>query len=70
MRKKKIIGGILCLFFLCSVVEYVEFILIRTDQTILAENVLCKLFAIVLIGGYFMLQGRLLAGLDFVKRIL
>lgn len=47
MKQKKIIWGILCLFLICSVEEYVEFLFIRTDRTILAENVLCKLFAIV-----------------------
>lgn len=68
MRKKKIIGGILCLFFLCSVVEYVEFILIRTDQTILAENVLCKLFAIVLIGAVLYVTGKTPGWLGFCKK--
>lgn len=39
--------GHFVLFLICSVEEYVEFPYIRTDQTILAENILCKLFAIV-----------------------
>lgn len=47
--KKKVMRFIILLFLLCSVVEYVEFLVIKTDQTILAENVLCKLFIIALI---------------------
>lgn len=41
--------SIFLLFLLCSIVEYFEFLLIKTDQTFLAENVLCKLFILVLI---------------------
>lgn len=47
--KKKVMHSIILLFLLCSMVEYIEFLVIKTDQTILAENVLCKLFIIALI---------------------
>ena len=47
--KTKVMRSILLLFLLCSIVEYFEFLLIRTDQTFLAENVLCKLFILLLI---------------------
>lgn len=38
---------IIVLFLVCSVIEYVEFLFIRTDQTIVADNVLTKLFCIL-----------------------
>lgn len=47
--KAKVLRAILLLFLLCSIGEYFEFLLIKTDQTFLAENVLCKLFILVLI---------------------
>lgn len=47
--KRKISSYVILIFLLCSIVEYVEFIIIKTDQTILGENVLCKLFMIALI---------------------
>lgn len=68
MRQKKIIWGILCLFLICSVVEYVEFLFIRTDRTILAENVLCKLFIILLIGAALYYSGKNPGWLGFRKR--
>lgn len=47
--KKKVIKSIILIFLLCSIVEYVEFLVIKTDQTILGENVLCKVFIIAVI---------------------
>ncbi len=35
------------LFALCSIVEYIEFLFIRTDQTIIADNVFTKIFCII-----------------------
>lgn len=35
------------LFVLCSIVEYIEFLFIRTDQTIIADNVFTKIFCII-----------------------
>lgn len=49
MKKKKILAFIIGIFLLCSAVEYVEFLFIETDKTILSENVICKLFAIIMI---------------------
>ena len=37
------------LFCLCSVVEYIEFLYVRTDQTIVADNIGTKLFCILTI---------------------
>lgn len=68
MKREKIIWRILGLFLLCSVVEYAEFLFIRTDQTILAENILCKLFAIILIGAVLYFSGRNPSWLGFCKK--
>ena len=68
MKQRKILWGILCVFLLCSIAEYVEFLFIRTDQTILAENVLCKLFAIALIGVILYLSGKNLCWLGFRRK--
>ena len=40
---------ILALFLVCSIAEYIEFLFIRTDQTILADNIGTKLFCILVI---------------------
>ncbi|WP_343209038.1 CPBP family intramembrane glutamic endopeptidase [Anaerolentibacter hominis] len=40
---------ILILFLLCSAIEYTEFLFIKTDQTVLGENVICKLAVIAVI---------------------
>lgn len=32
---------------MCSIVEYIEFLFIRTDQTIIADNVFTKIFCII-----------------------
>lgn len=47
--KTKALTSILILFLLCSIVEYIEFLYIRSDQTILADNILTKLFCIAII---------------------
>ena len=38
-NRKKIFFTVGMLFVLCSIVEYIEFLFIRTDQTIIADNV-------------------------------
>lgn len=40
---------IVLLFLLCDTVKNIEFLFIRTDQTVLAENVICKIFCIAVI---------------------
>lgn len=40
---------ILLTFFLCTIVEYVEFLWIRTDQTVIADNIITKIFCILVI---------------------
>jgi len=47
--KKKALEIILAVFVLCSIIKYIEFLVIKTDQTILSENILCKLFIIVVL---------------------
>lgn len=45
--RKKIFLTVGILFVLCSIVEYIEFLFIRTDQTIIADNVFTKIFCII-----------------------
>lgn len=46
---KKVLLLILGIFLICSVAKDFEFLVLKTDQTFLAENIYCKLFAIVII---------------------
>lgn len=68
MKQKKTFLLILLLFLSCSIVEYVEFLFIRTDRTILAENILCKLFMIALIGSALLLLKKTPQWLGFHKK--
>lgn len=45
--KKQIIYTVGTIFVLCSIVEYIEFLFVRTDQTIIADNVFTKIFCII-----------------------
>ena len=45
MKRDKL-GTIAALFCLCSLAEYIEFLFIRTDQTIIADNIGSKIFCI------------------------
>ena len=46
---KKIPLMIIGIFVICSFVKDFEFLILKTDETFLAENIFCKLFAIVFI---------------------
>ncbi len=46
-NRKQIFLTVGVLFILCSIVEYIEFLFIRTDRTIIADNVFTKLFCIL-----------------------
>lgn len=45
--KKQIFYIVGILFVLCSIVEYIEFLFVRTEQTIIADNVFTKIFCII-----------------------
>ena len=45
--KKQVIYTVEILFALCSIVEYIEFLFVRTEQTIIADNVFTKIFCII-----------------------
>ena len=47
--RKKTLAIVLAVFLLCAVVKDIEFLVIKTDQTILAENIICKLFILVVL---------------------
>ncbi|MBO5606508.1 MAG: CPBP family intramembrane metalloprotease [Treponema sp.] len=45
--KKEIIRIIAVLIIVTTIVKYIEFLFIRTDQTIIADNVITKIFCII-----------------------
>lgn len=45
-KRKKFWFYLLLIFLACEIIKYIEFIFIRTDETIIAENIICKLFCI------------------------
>jgi hypothetical protein len=45
--KKEIIRIIAILIIVTTIVKYIEFLFIRTDQTIIADNVITKIFCII-----------------------
>lgn len=45
--KKEIIRIITILIIVTTIVKYIEFLFIRTDQTIIADNVITKIFCII-----------------------
>lgn len=45
--KNQIIKIIAVLFIVTAIVKYIEFLFIRTDQTIIADNVITKIFCII-----------------------
>lgn len=48
-KVKKPILLIWGIYLICELVKDFEFLVLKTDQTFLAENIICKLFAIVMI---------------------
>lgn len=58
MTKKKTIEIILSVFLLCSIVKNFEFLVIKTDQTFWAENILCKLFMLAVTAVLLLLYGK------------
>ncbi|MBP5754059.1 MAG: CPBP family intramembrane metalloprotease, partial [Treponema sp.] len=47
LTKKKALAAILISYIICSIVKYIEFFFIQTDQTFIADNVICKIFCII-----------------------
>lgn len=45
--KKQIVKIITLLFLITSIIKYIEFFIIRTDQTIIADNVITKICCII-----------------------
>lgn len=55
-KQKNTILYILFVFILCSAAKDFEFLVLKTDETFLAENIFCKLFALLVI--YLCLEER------------
>ncbi len=49
ISRKKTLAIVLAVFLPCTVVKDIEFLVIKTDQTILAENIICKLFILAVL---------------------
>lgn len=47
--RKKTFEIVLAIFVLCSVVKDIEFLVIKTDRTIISENIICKLFVVAVL---------------------
>lgn len=47
--RKKTLEIVLAIFVLCSVVKDIEFLVIKTDWTIISENIICKLFVVAVL---------------------
>jgi membrane protease YdiL (CAAX protease family) len=49
LTKKKTLAVILISYLICAIIKYIEFFFIQTDQTFIADNVICKIFCIIFI---------------------
>lgn len=49
ISRKKTLAIVLAVFLPCAVVKDIEFLVVKTDQTILAENIICKLFILAVL---------------------
>lgn len=68
MKKRNPLIYIAVIFILCSIVKDIEFLFIKTDQTIIAENIICKLFCIAIIFIFNKLYGLSWASLGFIRK--
>lgn len=68
MDERRPLGAILLFFILCSAVKDFEFLVLKTDQTFLAENIWCKLFCIGLIWLWLARRKGRWADLGFARR--
>ena len=49
LTKEKTLAVILISYLICAIIKYIEFFFIQTDQTFIADNVICKIFCIIFI---------------------
>lgn len=68
MDKRRPWATMALFFLLCSAVKDFEFLVLKTDQTFVAENIWCKLFCIGLIGLWLARRRATWAGLGFTRR--
>ena len=47
--KTRVIITIAAVYVICSIVKYIEFFFIQTDRTFIADNVICKIFSIIVL---------------------
>ena len=69
ITKKNALLTIALVYVICSIVKYIEFFYIQTDRTFIADNVICKIFSIIVLAfalHYWKLSFRQI-GFDFSK---
>lgn len=64
-KRRQPITCITIIFILCSIVKYIEFLIIRTDQTVLGDNFINKLIGVVIIAISIRSLGYTWRGLGF-----
>jgi membrane protease YdiL (CAAX protease family) len=65
LTKKKTIAVILISYIICSIIKYIEFFFIQTDQTFIADNVICKIFCIIFLAGILRIYNSGFAEIGF-----
>lgn len=65
---KRSLWALLGIFAVCELVKDLEFLVLRTDRTVLGENVVCKLFMLAVIGLWLWRRGLRRDALGFTAR--
>lgn len=67
MKDKRVIRQVLTIYLVCFVARIFEYFVLRTDQTILGEAFIHKLFGIIVICLVVRRSGETLSDIGFVK---
>ena len=69
MKDKRVIRQVLTIYLVCFVARIFEYFVLRTDQTILGEAFIHKLFGIIVICLVVRRSGEILSDIGFEKNI-
>ena len=69
MKDKRVIRQVLTIYLVCFVARIFEYFVLRTDQTILGEAFIHKLFGIIVICLVVRRSGEILSDMGFEKNI-
>ena len=67
-RAKKALWALVGAFAACELIKDIEFLVVKTDHTVLGENVLCKLFMLLVIAFCLRRAGRRWSWLGFRRQ--